>query len=188
MTERHTVWSEDQLKAAVAAAGPDAGAPAQEPAESLDSFASSLPENEADAAASATSTAGAVGEGPAASASGMSNVKTDAAAKKLNQKMAKVKRQIAEAFPKAVGTLLESKGPGWALTKEHKDMLTDSIESVFDILDVQFQIQQLNVELKSRLWVFMYPVAVLCMILGLLAAKNTEKDKPAEEKPAEGNE
>lgn len=182
-TNKHTTWTQEELEQVVAQARGTEGAESSEG--SFDSFAATLPETEADIPPSSGAAAATPGPTPQTT-----TVKTDAAAKKLAAKAAKLKREIATALPRAVEQALLRKGPTWAMSKEQKEMLTDSIESVFDVLDVQFQIQQYNVELKSRIWVFLYPVAVLLAILGLIAAKNTdtetekEKDKSETEAPA----
>jgi hypothetical protein len=181
MTGSHGTYTDSEMAEAVRLSGETPETP-REPwpldgtpstTDSFGRFVEGLPSVEGAAAASA-STATVTGERKPETVP----VKTDAATKALNAKMAKLKRQIAKAYPKAVEGILSKKGPGWAMSEEQKDILADSIESVFEMLDIQFQIEQLNVELKSRLWIFLYPVAALLMILAVLAGKNVSQENP----------
>jgi hypothetical protein len=177
MTRYHTTWTQEQLEAAVAA---DRESTQGGEAETFDAFASTLPESESDVEQPQASTASATPQPPSTT-----NVKTDAASRKLQAKMAKMKREFSNLIPRAFESALLRKGPTWAMSKEQKDMLTDAVESVFDVLDVSFSVQQYNVELKSRIWVFLYPVVIGLGIFGLIAARNQGSEPIKEEKSEE---
>lgn len=48
--------------------------------------------------------------------------------------------------------------PEWELDDEEKELITDSIETVFEILDVEIQIEPLTWTLTSIWWVIAYPI------------------------------
>lgn len=174
MTAKHGGWDDPEMETAVLAAGTEPaanGGPVPGAGSDFTSFANDLPDSEGGAVASAVAPDGVTDQAAPAPAT-FSKVKTDAASARLTKKMEKVKRQLAEALPRAVDVFTADKGPEWKLDDSQRDMLTDAVESVFDMLDVQFEIQQFNVQLKSRFWILLYPITVLLMIFATKAAKN----------------
>jgi hypothetical protein len=107
----------------------------------------------------------------------LAEIKTDAAAKKLNAKMSKIKRQFAEKIPQMLNAALLAKGPEWTMDQGDMDMVTESVESCFDMLEINFQIAPIGATLKNPLWVLIYPLVVLCAIFIVKAVKNAPENQ-----------
>lgn len=179
MTYAHGEWTDAEIAAAMQIAGAEPEEQGKAPGgNGFDSFASSLPDNEAGIGEDRIP--GEIPDNEAANLPPVSNIKTDAASKAINAKFAKIKKSLAESLPEAVDAVLADNGPEWALSKRERDMLTDAMESVFDMLDIQFQIEQFNVQLKSRMWVLLYPLAVLLSIFAIKTAKHGKKKPDAQ--------
>jgi len=102
--------------------------------------------------------------------------KTIELSKKMRKTMNKFKGKAAE-FPIMWFHQKAKTRPEWELDKEEEDLLKDSISTVFDILDIEVQIQPLTWTLQSIWWVIGYPI--LAFIFLFLTKKNAsmEKDK-----------
>lgn len=182
MTAKHGGWENPEMDSAMLSAGtatPGEGEQVPGVEADFSSFANDLPDSENGAPATA-SPAGPTDQAAPPPAT-FSKVKTDAASQRLTKKMEKVKRQLAEALPRAVDVFTADKGPEWKLDDSQRDMLTDAVESVFDMLDVSFEIQQFNVQLRSRFWIFLYPLTVLIMIFATKAARAPKQETEPEQ-------
>jgi hypothetical protein len=82
-----------------------------------------------------------------------------AMSRKMKKSMDKFMRQIAE-MPTLYFTNMATSNPEWALDDEEKDMLTDSVSMVFELLDVGFEIEPLNLTFTSIWWIISYPFVV----------------------------
>lgn len=61
--------------------------------------------------------------------------------------------------------------PEWTLDKEEEELLTESITTVFEVLDVGFEIEQISMTLTSIWWVISYPFVVFGFIFLTKKAK-----------------
>jgi len=79
--------------------------------------------------------------------------------KKMKKSMDKFMRQIAE-MPALYFTNMAASNREWALDDDEKELLTDSVSMVFEILDVGFEIEPLSLKLTSIWWIISYPFIV----------------------------
>jgi hypothetical protein len=83
--------------------------------------------------------------------------------KKMKAAMKKIQDKVS-SFP-----ILYFKGkakvhPEWQLDQDEEEIITDSLAFLFEVLDINFEIEQLNITLTSIWWVIMYPVCAIGMI------------------------
>jgi hypothetical protein len=83
--------------------------------------------------------------------------------RKMKAAMKKIQDKVS-SFP-----ILYFKGkakvhPEWALDQDEEEIISDSLTFLFEVLDVNFNIQPLNVTLESIWWVIAYPVCAIGMI------------------------
>lgn len=86
---------------------------------------------------------------------------------KMTRKMKAAMKKIQDRVVSA--PLLYFKGkaiehPEWALEPDEEEVIKESLSFVFDVLNIEFRIEQLNITLESIWWVFLYPVAAIGMI------------------------
>jgi hypothetical protein len=96
--------------------------------------------------------------------------------KKMKKAMDKFVRQIAE-FPALYFHNAAATNPEWELDEDEKEMLTDSVSMVFEILDVEFEIEPLNMTLTSIWWIISYPFVVFGYIFLTKKSKIETKEK-----------
>lgn len=98
-------------------------------------------------------------------------------AKRMKAEMKRFKKQISEKLPKMLfDRLAAERGPEWALDQDEADSISDAINTVFDALGLEFEIEPFNVVLRSRMWLFAYPILVVASIFLLKGAKNAESN------------
>lgn len=77
--------------------------------------------------------------------------------RKMQKSMDKLKTKMASLpvawFDSQAGVHSE-----WRLDDEERDLLTDSIETVFEVLDIEFQIEPLTLTFTSIWWILSYPL------------------------------
>jgi hypothetical protein len=54
--------------------------------------------------------------------------------------------------------------PEWELDKEEKELITDSIETVFEVLDINVEIEPLSWTFHSIWWVLSYPLVAFVFL------------------------
>ena len=108
-------------------------------------------------------------------------LKTDAVAKRFSGKLNKMKKALAEKVPRALNEAIKDKGPEWQLTTDDSEMLTESVENCFEILDIDFRITPFSTVLSNPLWVLLLPVIVLIAIFLPKQMAQLKKAEPAEE-------
>lgn len=100
--------------------------------------------------------------------------KTVKMSKNMKKAMGKFRKKIAE-FPIAWFHQQAKGNPEWELDEDEKDMLTDSIGTVLELLDVEFMIEPLNIQLTSIWWVIAYPI--LTFVFLFLTKKSLTMDR-----------
>lgn len=162
MTRNHDGYTEEQLTAVVGATAPDAGV-------GRDLF---LNEIESGVQASIGGEVKPIDDATGAATPPVVDIRTDATSRKLSAKMNKMKKNFADQIPKIVNAALKQKGDEWIMDDSDKEMLSESVESCFDVLDIQFQMAPMGFVLENPLWVLLYPVLTLAFIFGIKAVKN----------------
>lgn len=75
--------------------------------------------------------------------------------------------------------------PEWELDKEEKELITDAIETVFDVLDIGIEIEPLSITLTSIWWVISYPLVAFGFLFmskkSLIMEKEQQDDDTATE-------
>jgi hypothetical protein len=172
MSRAHSQYSQEEL-AQAAGQGPEATAVTGEPG--FDAYAAKMPET--------AEGLGAAPPEPARSPTPSPPVDSqrEVLARKINAQMRKVKKLMSEAMPKlAFHQLARERGEGWELTEEEADTVGEAIETVFEAMGVDFQIEPWNVTLKSKLWLLVYPLAVALVVF---FGKTMREKKDAEPDP-----
>lgn len=77
--------------------------------------------------------------------------------KGMKKSMEKMKKRASE-LPLLWFHNQAKEHPEWELDDEEKELMTDSIGVVFDVLDIEFQIEPLSWTLTSIYWVLSYPI------------------------------
>jgi hypothetical protein len=83
--------------------------------------------------------------------------------KKMQKTMDKLKGK-ASTFPVMWFHSMAKEHPEWELDEDEKDILTDSIETVFEVLDIEIKIEPLAMELTSIWWVLSYPILAFAFL------------------------
>jgi hypothetical protein len=89
--------------------------------------------------------------------------------KKMQKTMDKLRNKTA-AIPIMWFHSMAKEHPEWELDEEEKDILKDSFETVFEVLDIEVQIEPIVATLTSIWWVLGYPI---CVLLFLFMSKKT---------------
>jgi hypothetical protein len=99
--------------------------------------------------------------------------------KKMQKTMDKLKGK-ASTFPVLWFHSMAKEHPEWELDEDERDILTDSIETVFEVLDIEIQIEPLSVELTSIWWVLSYPILAFAFLFFSKKSMIVEKEKQNE--------
>jgi hypothetical protein len=110
-------------------------------------------------------------------------LKTDATGRKLAAKFNKMQKRLAEELPRAVNNAIKEKGEEWQLNAEDQELLAESVENCFDVLDIQFNIAPIAMQLSNPLWVLLLPLLALILIFVPKSIKNLPKEKGDENVP-----
>jgi hypothetical protein len=131
--------------------------------QTFEEFANTMPDD-------ASSGFGAVQPIPSSDDEGTQVINGDTPARKsikMSKKMKAAMKKIQEkvcSFPILYFSNKAKIHPEWALDEDEKEIVTDSLSFVFDILNIEFQIEQLNLTLESIWWVIAYPICAIGMI------------------------
>lgn len=96
--------------------------------------------------------------------------------KKMQKSMDKLKAKTAK-FPVMWFNGKSKEHPEWALDKDEEDLLTDSIETVFEILDIELQIEPLTMTLTSIWWVLSYPLLAFAFLFFTKQSQIQQKEQ-----------
>lgn len=111
-------------------------------------------------------------------------LKADAVAKRMSGKLNKFKKNLADKIPKVLNKAIKDKGPEWQLDAEDSELLAESVENCFEILDLEFRITPISMVLQNPLWVLLLPATVLLLIFSGKTLQNAPRVKE-EAKPEE---
>lgn len=114
-------------------------------------------------------------------------LKTDAVARRMSGKLNKFKKSLAEKVPKVLNKAIKEKGPEWQLDTEDSELLAESVENCFEILDLEFRITPISLVLQNPLWVLLLPLTVLLLIFSGKTLQNAPrmKEEKKEEAPVD---
>lgn len=197
MTMMHGGWSDEQLAEAGAFTLDASGARGNGKAamseaegshlmgeESFDSYASKLP---SDASGLETETTEERQPTPEEDAQAERAFRRLQMPKKMRAEMRKLKKKISEDLPEFFFNRQAEKmeQPEWKLTKDEKDAISDSVNMVLEVLDIDFAIEPVAMTLTSIWWVIAYPVLVILGIFFLKQQEIMKKENPLGEEEAQ---
>jgi hypothetical protein len=105
-----------------------------------------------------------------------------AMSKKMKKSMDKLKAKVAN-IPIMWFHAQAAEHPEWELDEEEKDLLTDSIETVFEVLDIGIEIEPLSMTITSIWWVIGYPFAAFLFLFFTKKAQIGETEPKDGEQP-----
>lgn len=162
--------------------------PVDDGAETFNSFASTLPETaqgflDVPPSPVTESVEDAVGGGDFLGAAGTTETlpperKRVNVTKKVRKAMNRFKTKVADV-PILWFHQQAKVHPEWELDADERDLLKDAIETVFDVLDIEIEIQPLSWTLTSVWWVLSYPV--LAFVYLFLVKKSMTMEHPEDE-------
>ena len=68
--------------------------------------------------------------------------------------------------------------PEWELDAKEEEVLRDSMETVFDVLDIEIMVEPIGMELTSIWWVIAYPFATFLYLFFSKKAKIAKPEEP----------
>jgi hypothetical protein len=83
--------------------------------------------------------------------------------RKMKKSMDNLKAKVAQ-LPVIWFHSQSKANPEWKLDKEEEELLTDSITTVFEVLDIEMQIEPLTWTLTSIYWVLAYPLLTFAFL------------------------
>lgn len=83
--------------------------------------------------------------------------------KAMKKSMDKFMKRIAE-LPLIWFDAQAQLQPEWRLTEDERDLMTESVKTVFELLDIGFEVEAIDLTLKSVWWVVSYPFVVFAFI------------------------
>lgn len=83
--------------------------------------------------------------------------------KKMKAAMKKIQEKVT-SFPLLYFKHKATIHPEWALDEDEKEIVTDALGFVFEVLDINFMIEGLDITLTSIWWVLAYPILAIGMI------------------------
>lgn len=89
--------------------------------------------------------------------------------KKMQKSMDKLKSKAGK-LPVQWFNNKAKERPEWKLDADEEELISDAIETVFDVLDIEIQIEPLSMTLTSIWWVLSYPI---CAFLFLFLSKKS---------------
>ena len=97
---------------------------------------------------------------------------------KMSKQMRKSMDKIRNIGGDAIVTWFDQqaeKQPEWALSDNEREWLKDSMETVFEVLDIDLMIEPIGLQLTSIWWVIAYPFATFAF---LFFSKKAKVPKP----------
>jgi hypothetical protein len=161
--------------------------PTPEPLTSTSSFAASLPDDAetflADAALPVSSedaeSAGASfpSEGYGAPTASERKTKRIKISKKMKKSMDKIRGVGSDALVMWFHDQAKEQ-PEWELDEKEEEWLRDSMETVFEVLDIELQIEPITATLTSIWWVIAYPFCTFAFLFFTKKAKIVKPEEP----------
>jgi hypothetical protein len=71
--------------------------------------------------------------------------------------------------------------PEWELDADERDMLKDAVETVFEVLDIEIEIEPLSWTLTSVWWVISYPILAFVFLFLTKKSLTMDKEQPENE-------
>jgi hypothetical protein len=162
-----------------------------EPLTPSSSFAASLPEDSNFLAGDPSpSNAGKDGAEPTGATFGQSEAPTASDQREKRTRRIKLSRKMQKSMDKIRGIGSDAlvmwfhdqarQQPEWELDEKEEEWLRDSMETVFEVLDIELQVEPITATLTSVWWVIAYPV---CAFTYLFFMKKSKIAKPEEPQP-----
>ncbi len=104
--------------------------------------------------------------------------------RKMKKSMDKLKAKAAN-FPVMWFHQKAKANPEWELDEEEKDLLTDSIETVFELLDINVEIEPIEMTFRSMYWVIIYPIGAFAFLF--LTKKSNQIERENRERGLSGD-
>jgi hypothetical protein len=104
--------------------------------------------------------------------------------KNIKKAMNKFKKKVTE-FPIAWFHQQAKGNPEWELDDEEKDLITDAIGTVFELLDIEFAIEPLSVQLTSIWWVIAYPILTFVFLFLTKKSLTMEREQQEQQQAAQ---
>jgi len=98
--------------------------------------------------------------------------------KKVRRAMNKFKTKVADVPIMWFHTQAKRR-PEWELDKDEQELLKDAVDTVFEVLDIEIEIEPLSWTLTSVWWVISYPI--LAFVFLFLTKKSLTMDKDKEQ-------
>lgn len=160
------------------------------PEETFESFAETMPESatgfldDAIAPPSASSSQADANDGTtlleAAASSQTSERKRVNVTKKVRRAMNRLKTKTANV-PIMWFHAQAKEHPEWELDADERDMLKDAVETVFEVLDIEIEIEPLSWTLTSVWWVISYPILAFVFLFLTKKSLTMDKEQPENE-------
>jgi hypothetical protein len=90
-------------------------------------------------------------------------IKSIKMSKKMKAAMKKIQEKVT-SFPLLYFKHKATVHPEWALDEDEKEIVIDALGFVFEVLDINFMIEGLDITLTSIWWVLAYPILAIGMI------------------------
>jgi len=102
----------------------------------------------------------------------------------LSRRMKKFRKKIS-ALPARWFDHMAQDRPEWALSDDEREDITDSIDTVFEVLEIDVEVEPLGLKLTSIWWVVAYPLVVIAALFLTKreAVKARYPDEPEPEPP-----
>jgi hypothetical protein len=165
--------------------------PAGPTEETFDSYAATMPETASgfldDVATPSPTVQGVDGGDGATFLDDSANVVTETPSprkrkslKKLQKSLDRFQQRLSK-WPIAYFANKAKDHPEWALDDDEKELISDSIETVFEVLDVGVDIQPIEYTITSVYWILLYPFAAFFALFMLKKAKSIEVEQQQEQ-------
>lgn len=102
--------------------------------------------------------------------------KTVRMSRKMKKAMEKLKDKAANGPIMYFHTKAKN-NPEWELDEDEKEMLRDSISTVFELLDINVEIEPLEWTLSSIWWVISYPLVVFGALFMMKKSQQLEREQ-----------
>jgi hypothetical protein len=173
MTQTHGGWTKDDLNNI----GTGAEGAAVTGEENFQGYAAKQPENAADAYRIPDPA------DPVAVAKDAAAKQAERTQKRIRAGMDGLKHTIAEAIPLAgVEFMVNNYGEDWKIPKDKLKPIVEALEGMAEALGVEFQVEPMNVQLRSKWWLFLWPILAAFGVVAVhavsIAKKNAAETAP----------
>jgi hypothetical protein len=103
--------------------------------------------------------------------------------KKLQKTMGRIQGKMSK-FPILWFDEKARENPAWKLDDDEKELIEDSVATVFELIEVNVDVEPIVFTLRSVYWVLLYPLFAFCFLFLIKKSKEMNIDAvPPEEKP-----